>query len=134
MAATYAEIMLQARELHAAGDIEGARRLAKNALERRDAQKPEPSAAISEADFLALVWAQVGDVPQIYSESEYTHFVQQRTEMHTRLAEKFDLRSFAMILSVGIRLQEFELAHGITSALSQIYHVHLDRTARMGKI
>jgi hypothetical protein len=132
MAATYAEIMLQARELHAAGDIEGARRLAKIALERRDA--PEPAAAISEADFLMMVWAQVEDLPLILSESEYTHFVQQRTDMHTRLAENFDLRSFAMTLSVGIRLQEFELAHGITSALSQIYHEHLDRAARMGKI
>ena len=37
MASTYAEILAKSRELHAAGDIDGAKRLAKIAIARRDA-------------------------------------------------------------------------------------------------
>lgn len=45
MASTFEEILAKSRELHAQGDIEGAKRLAKIAIQRRDqtAQQPRPS-------------------------------------------------------------------------------------------
>lgn len=42
MAATYEELLLKSRELHASGDIEGAKRLAKIAISRRGTTQPQP--------------------------------------------------------------------------------------------
>lgn len=51
MANTYEELMAKSRELHAAGDIDGARRLAKIAIGRR--QSPEMTAGLQELSALS---------------------------------------------------------------------------------
>jgi hypothetical protein len=123
-----------ARELHAAGDIEGARRLAKIALERRDVEAPQPATAISEDSFANMVWLEVENTPLILSEEDFEHLYRQFPEMNARLVGKSCLKSLAITLALEVRLREFALAFEVTSKLPRIYREHMDRTARMGKI
>lgn len=108
MASTYEEIMAKSRELFNAGDVEGAKRLAKIAVDRKAAATPK---AQQNAD------GTFGQVPEGFFLNPKTGQMTSRELLVSNVPEKGRLNSFAGGASQGITLGGMDEIVGGAKAL-----------------